>query len=60
MMIYGFLAPAEHERLRSICQRPLGKDGAFEWDRAYVVRREAEEAMYYLEKQQSHPSDLNR
>ena len=60
MMIYGFLTPAEREQLRSICQRLLGKDGSFEWDRAYVVRREAEEAMYYLQEQQSHPSDLNR
>ncbi|HVP40228.1 MAG TPA: HEAT repeat domain-containing protein [Candidatus Saccharimonadales bacterium] len=42
---FGHLDPAQHERLRAVCRRLLGKDEQFEWDRAYVVRREAEEAL---------------
>jgi HEAT repeat protein len=45
---YGHLQPEERERLKTICSRILGKDEQFEWDRAYVVRREAEEACHYI------------
>jgi HEAT repeat protein len=41
----GHLTASEKETLASACQRLLGLDDSFEWDRAYVVRREAEEAL---------------
>ncbi|MGD0309144.1 MAG: hypothetical protein ABSC02_07635 [Acidobacteriota bacterium] len=34
--------------LKTICDRVLGRDEHYDWDRAYVVRREAEEALSYL------------
>lgn len=44
----GFLAPTEREKLVFICQRLLGTDGSFEWDRAYIVRKEAQETLRQL------------
>lgn len=41
----GHLTPAERESVAASCRRLLGVDGSFDWDRAYVVRREAEEAL---------------
>lgn len=41
----GHLTAAEKETLSAVCRRLLGLDESFEWDRAYVVRREAEEAL---------------
>ncbi len=46
---YGHLGPAELENLTKLCARILGVDGSFEWDRAFVVRREAKEALQYTE-----------
>lgn len=43
----GHLTDAERETLAAACRRLLGEDGSFDWDRAYVVRREAEEALRY-------------
>jgi hypothetical protein len=45
---FGHLTEEERRRLKSTCERILGKDEQFEWDRAYVVRREAAEALHYL------------
>lgn len=45
---YGHLRTEERQSLKSICDRVLGRDEHFEWDRAYVVRREAEEAIQYI------------
>lgn len=45
---YGHLADLERAQLKSTCSRILGIDEKGEWDRAYVVRREAEEAIGYL------------
>jgi hypothetical protein len=45
----AYLAPAQEERVRRAILRILGRDEAQEWDRAFVVRREAEEALRHLE-----------
>lgn len=45
---YGHLNGEEREKLKVLCNRILGTDDEFEWDRAYVVRREAEEALEHL------------
>lgn len=44
----GHLTAAERETLRGVCHAFLGRDESFDWDRAYVARREAEEALRYL------------
>lgn len=44
---YGHLRANERTTLKTICDRILGRDEHFEWDCAYVVRREAEEALRY-------------
>jgi hypothetical protein len=44
---YGHLDATEKTELRTVLGRLLGTDGAYEWDHAYVVRREAEEALRY-------------
>ena len=44
----GHLRPAEREKLEAVCKGLLGKDERFEWDRAYVVRREAEETLRHV------------
>ncbi len=48
MARYGFLNEEERERLNGTLMRILGKDEAFDWDRAYAVRREAERALKFL------------
>lgn len=45
---HGHLAQPERETLKEICQRLMGTDERFEWDHAYIVRREAEEALQYV------------
>ena len=45
----AYLTPAQEERVRLAVLRILGRDEAHEWDRAFVVRREAEEALRHLE-----------
>lgn len=44
---YGHLDAAERERLQTLCWLLLGIDDNFDWDRAYIVRKEAEEALRY-------------
>jgi HEAT repeat protein len=44
---YGHLNAQEREKLEALCQLILGVDGSFDWDRAYIVRKEAEEALSY-------------
>lgn len=41
----GHMKAPERETLAAVCRRLLGEDGSFEWDRAWVVRREAEAAL---------------
>lgn len=45
---YGHLTNSERETLKTVCHRILGKDESFEWDRAYIVRKEAEETLRYV------------
>ncbi len=44
----GFLSDAQKEKFRIICKRILGEDENYEWDRAFIVRKEAKEALSYL------------
>lgn len=46
---YGQLNCQERVRLRELCQLVLGTDEHYEWDRAYIVRRQAEEALLYTQ-----------
>jgi HEAT repeat protein len=45
---HGHLTAEERARLKATCNYLLGRDEHFEWDRAYVVRREAEETLGYV------------
>ncbi|MBZ5534760.1 MAG: hypothetical protein LAO31_02300 [Acidobacteriia bacterium] len=45
---YGHLMALEREKLKTLCHLLLGIDGNFDWDRAYIVRKEAEEALKYI------------
>jgi HEAT repeat protein len=45
----AYLTPTQQERVRLAVVRILGRDEAQEWDRAFIVRREAEEALRHLE-----------
>jgi len=46
---FGYLDAAQLERVRLAVLRILGHDEAHEWDRAFIVRREAEETLRHLE-----------
>jgi HEAT repeat protein len=43
-----FLSSEKKEKLKIICKRLLGEDENYEWDRAFIVRKEAKEALNYL------------
>jgi HEAT repeat protein len=45
---YGHLSGAQCQELGVTLHRILGQDEHFEWDRAYVVRKEAQEALQYV------------
>ncbi len=45
---YGHLSPQQCEQLSTTLHRILGEDDQYEWDRAYVVRKEAREALQYV------------
>jgi hypothetical protein len=45
---YGHLTASECGQLKVTLKRLLGEDEAFDWDRAYVVRKEAKEALRYV------------
>jgi HEAT repeat protein len=47
---FSYLTAAQQERVRLAVLRILGRDEAHEWDRAFIVRREAEEALLYLKR----------
>ncbi len=49
MAKFGFIGTQEKATAKKAMARILGLDDAFDWDRAYVVRAEAEETMKYLE-----------
>jgi HEAT repeat protein len=46
---FGYLEAAQEEHVRLAVLRILGRDEAQEWDRAFIVRREAEETLRHLE-----------
>jgi hypothetical protein len=46
---FGYLESAQEEHVRLAVLRILGRDEAYEWDRAFVVRREAEETLRNLD-----------
>jgi hypothetical protein len=48
MAKYRFLADSEREQLKSLCHHILGTDADGDWDRAFIVRKEAEESLHYL------------
>jgi HEAT repeat protein len=43
----GHLTPDEKRELKDVCEGIAGGSDRFEWDRAYIVRREAREALQY-------------
>jgi hypothetical protein len=45
---YGHLTESEREQFRITCHRILGRDEEFEWDRAFIFRKETEEALTYF------------
>ena len=48
LLKYGHLTTAERATLKRTLMLILGKGERFEWDRAYLVRKEAAEALAYL------------
>ena len=44
---YGHLSAVERDKLKTLCRLIMGVDENFDWDRAYIVRKEAEEALKY-------------
>jgi HEAT repeat protein len=49
MVRAGYLSTEQERRVGVAVSRILGRDEAYDWDRAYIVRREAEEALRHLE-----------
>jgi hypothetical protein len=49
MLRAGYLTAEQEQRVRTAVLRILGRDEDYEWDRAYIVRREAEEALRHLD-----------
>jgi HEAT repeat protein len=45
---YGHLSAEQCDQLAVTLQRILGEDEHYEWDRAYIVRKEAREALQYV------------
>jgi len=48
---HGHMSAKERQTLKATCLLLTGKDENFEWDRAYIVRKEAEEALQYLQQE---------
>ncbi len=44
----GHLSQPDRDELKRVCQRLLGVDEAFDWDRAYIVRKQAEDVLHNL------------
>lgn len=45
---YGHLTPEESKKLEALCRLILGIDEHYQWDEAYIVRKEAVEALQYV------------
>jgi HEAT repeat protein len=52
----SYLAPAQEQHVLLAVLRILGRDEAHEWDRAFIVRREAEETLRHLEARSPGPA----
>ncbi len=48
MAKYGHLNPEECVKLKAICYLIMGTDDNNDWDRAYIVRKEAKESLKYV------------
>jgi HEAT repeat protein len=48
MARYGCLTDSERKQLDAVCRHILGADADGDWDRAFIVRKEAEEALRYV------------
>jgi hypothetical protein len=48
MARFGHMTDNECEKLAEICRHMLGIDGTDDWDRAFIVRKEAEIALRFL------------
>jgi HEAT repeat protein len=48
MARYKHLTASDCEQLKAACRRILGTDEEYDWDRAFIVRKEAEEALTYF------------
>jgi HEAT repeat protein len=48
MAKFGYLDDVQRERVRKTMKSLLGQDEQFEWDRAFIVRREAQQALHVL------------
>jgi hypothetical protein len=48
---HGHMSADERRTLKATCLLLSGKDESFEWDRAYVVRKEAEEVLQFLRQE---------
>ena len=46
---YGHLSSEEKAKCKETCELLLGVDGKYDWDRAYIVRKEAQEALDCLD-----------
>ena len=46
---YGHLDQVERQKCKETCELILGLDNQFEWDRAYIVRKEAQQALDCLD-----------
>ena len=46
---FGHLTKEEKQKCKEICELLLGVDNQFDWDRAYIVRKEAQDALDCLE-----------
>lgn len=46
---YGHLTPEEKQTCRRTCELLLGADDQYDWDRAYIVRKEAQQALDCLD-----------
>jgi hypothetical protein len=49
MAKFGHMADAERKQLKDICRFIAGIDEEGDWDRAFIVRKEAEEALKYVQ-----------
>ena len=46
---HGHLSDEERQKCKETCELLLGADDQYDWDRAYIVRKEAQEALDCLE-----------